>query len=91
MINRETISKPRSSGEEVFAVYEPQYNDEGEEIFRAGQFVPAGTYIEIDGFRQVTLDNPSRLPASLDGRRAFYRRYQRLWNNLSHIRRASNC
>jgi hypothetical protein len=71
----------------VFAIYEPQYTDEGDEIFRAGQFVPAGDYIEIDGFRQVTLENPGRLPASLDGRRAFYRQYQRLWNNITPIRR----
>lgn len=64
--------------------YEPQYGEFGEELFRAGQLVDAGTYIEVDGFRQITLEQAGVLPASLDGRRALYRRYERPWMTMSN-------
>jgi hypothetical protein len=61
--------------------YERIYNDYGEELFTAGQIVLAGTYLEVDGNRQVTLDLPGPLPASLNGRRAYYSRLERPWAN----------
>jgi hypothetical protein len=78
MISREL--KSQSPGNETVTFkYQSVFNDEDEEIFRAGQLVPAGTYVEIDGWRQVTLDMPGTLPASLDGRRVEYRRYYCPW------------
>lgn len=66
----------------------PTYNDYGEEIFRAGQFVMSGCYVEVDGSRQVYLEQSGTLPASLDGRRATYRRLERPWiNSMSNSSR----
>lgn len=56
-----------------------QIGEFGEELFRAGQIVEAGCYVEVDGIRQVVLEQAGILPASLDGRRALYRRYERAW------------
>lgn len=58
---------------------EPLFNDYGEEIFAAGQIVSPGTYIEEGGSRKVTLERPGILPASLNGRRSYYCRYDRPW------------
>lgn len=58
---------------------EPIYNDYGEELFTAGQVVIAGTYLEVDSGRQVILDRAGPLPASFNGRRAFYSRLERPW------------
>jgi hypothetical protein len=55
------------------------FNDYGEELFTAGQLVPAGTYLDVESGRQVTLELPGMLPASLNGRRAFYSRLERPW------------
>jgi len=60
--------------------YERVYNDYGEELFAAGQVVPAGTYLEVDGERQVMLDRPGPLPPSFNGRRAYYSRLERPWS-----------
>ncbi len=79
MINSESNFKLTKARQDEFSAYEPQFNEDGEELFVAGQFVPAGTYLDVDSFRQVTLHSPGRLPASFDGRRAFYRRYERPW------------
>jgi len=59
------------------------YGDDGQEYFGAGQFVLAGCYAEVDGFRQVYLDAPGILPASLDGRRALYHKLERPWMQLA--------
>ncbi len=61
----------------------PFYGDDGQEYFGAGQFVLAGCYAEVDGFRQVYLDAPGILPASLDGRRALYHKLERPWIKLA--------
>lgn len=63
--------------EQVFAT--PLHGDDGEEIYKAGQFVRAGCYIDVDSMRQVYLENSGNLPASFDGRRALYRRLERPW------------
>jgi hypothetical protein len=55
------------------------FNDFGEEIFFAGHMVEPGCYVEVDGDRQVVLDQRGVLPASLDGRRVVYRRLERPW------------
>jgi len=79
MINSDIkIKLPTKASEETLA-FEPQLNEDGEEVFRAGQFAPAGTYLDTDNGRQVTLENNGLLPASLDGRRAYYKRYERTW------------
>ncbi len=70
--------------------YEPTYNDYGEEIFSAGQVVQAGTYLEVDGGRQINLDRPGPLPASLNGRRAYYSRLERPWMNATVNRSITN-
>ncbi|MEI6044189.1 MAG: hypothetical protein WCS37_07340 [Chloroflexota bacterium] len=61
------------------AVCERIYNDYGEELFTAGQVVSAGTYLEVDSVRQVTLELSGPLPASLNGRRTYYSRLERPW------------
>ena len=45
-----------------------------ENLFLAGHRVPAGTYKQIGGDREVKLDHEDFLPASLDGRVASYMR-----------------
>lgn len=82
MINSESAFIHLKQVQEELAFNEPQYNENGEEVFRAGQFVPAGTYLEVESYRQVTLESPGRLPASLDGRRSWYCRYERPWLNM---------
>lgn len=44
------------------------------ELFLAGERVPAGTYRQIGGNREVLLATEDWLPASLDGRVACYER-----------------
>ncbi len=55
------------------------FNDDGEEVFSAGQLVPAGTYRLVDSTRMLVLEEPGYLPASFDGRRAEYCRVERPW------------
>jgi len=64
---------------------ESLYNDYGEELFVAGQIVPAGTYLEVDSNRQVTLDYVGPLPASFNGRKAYYSRLERPWMKTGSI------
>jgi hypothetical protein len=80
MINSESKKVAGFPGtlEDMFN-FEPQYTDEGDEIYRAGQLAPAGTYLEVDGIRTVTLDKPGSLPASCGGKRTEYKRLQRFW------------
>ena len=82
MINSESTLVQLRQTQEDFSFNDSQYNENGEELFRAGQFVPAGTYLETESFRMVTLEIPGRLPASLDGRRSYYRRFERPWLNM---------
>jgi hypothetical protein len=44
------------------------------EIWKAGEVVPAGVYVRIDdhSYRSVVLNQTDRLPASYDGRVAWY-------------------
>ncbi len=79
MINSEFRAQTPTKAQEHFFIHEPVTDESGEEVFRAGQMVPAGTYVDIESFRQVFLEVPERLPGSLDGRRAYYRRYERPW------------
>ena len=57
----------------------PVINEAGDEIYRAGQFVPAGTYQQVDGPRVINLENEDCLPPSFDGHRAEYFRIERPW------------
>lgn len=43
-----------------------------EDLFLAGERVPAGTYREVDSGRDICLEGEDYLPASLDGRVACY-------------------
>jgi len=52
-----------------------------EEIYLAGERVPAGRYCEIDTKREVLLDHAGHLPASLDGRVAAYVCIQNHWEH----------
>ncbi|HLK58217.1 MAG TPA: RNA polymerase sigma factor [Chthonomonadaceae bacterium] len=49
----------------------------GEPLFRAGEYVEPGEYVEIEIGRSVTLTSPDFLPARLDGHVACYRRVRR--------------
>ncbi len=50
--------------------------DVDDEYFTPGQVVPAGRYTRVDSLpaREVELSESGRLPASLDGKVALYRR-----------------
>lgn len=64
---------------EAISTYPRIFNDDGEEVFMAGQWVVAGTYRQVDSPRIVTLETPGLLPPSFDGRRAEYCRLERPW------------
>jgi hypothetical protein len=48
--------------------------EHGVNLWRAGDVVPAGTYLRVDddSFRVVILEQEDRLPASYDGHVALY-------------------
>jgi RNA polymerase sigma-70 factor, ECF subfamily len=54
----------------------------GERLFRAGEYVAPGEYIEMETRRRIALTSPNFLPAPLDGKAACYRLVQ-------HARRES--
>jgi hypothetical protein len=54
-----------------------------DELFLAGERVRPGTYRQVGGARQVSLEKEDFLPASLDGRVACYMRIQDTWEQLS--------
>ena len=58
------------------------FNDDGEEVFMAGQWAIAGTYRQVDSSRIITLEVAGILPPSFDGRRAEYCRVERPWMSL---------
>lgn len=60
------------------------FNDDGEEIFLAGQWARAGTYrlMESNRIVQHLADGP--LPPSFDGHRAEYCRFEQPWINLKN-------
>ena len=57
---------PQSAGPDM-------WDETGERLFRAGEYVAAGEYMEVDARRSVVLPSPDFLPARLDGRVACYR------------------
>jgi hypothetical protein len=65
---------------EVLHSHPRMFNDDGEEVFVAGQWVPAGTYRLVDSYKTVTLEAAGLLPPSFDGRRAEYCRLERPWS-----------
>ncbi len=54
-----------------------------DELFLAGERVRPGTYRQIGGERQISLEQEDFLPASLDGRVACYARVPYTWEQLS--------
>ncbi len=70
---------PAQKSSSEYNSFGPIYNDYGDELFVAGQIVPPGTYLEVDSGIYLTLDRTGPLPASLNGRRAYYSRLERPW------------
>ncbi len=64
---------------EALVSYPRVFNDDGEEVFMAGQWATPGTYRQVDSSRVITLDVAGLLPPSFDGRRAQYCRIERPW------------
>ncbi|MDB5079483.1 MAG: hypothetical protein JWP00_1407 [Chloroflexi bacterium] len=60
------------------------FNDDGEEIFMAGQWARAGHYRQVDSTKIIHHKADGPLPASCDGHRAEYCRFERPWINLSN-------
>ena len=56
-----------------------------DELYLAGQHVPAGLYREIGSRREVRMDAEGTLPASLDGRIAAYVCVRYTWD--THLRK----
>ncbi len=59
-------------------------------VWKAGEVVPAGTYVRIDdeSYRKVTLQQTGPLPASFDGHVAYYRAAARFLDE--HSQQASH-
>jgi hypothetical protein len=49
------------------------------QVYLAGQKVPPGTYRQIEGDREIRLDQEDVLPASCDGHVSAYRRRPETW------------
>lgn len=57
-------------------MFDEEYTEEHQaQIWKAGEIVPAGTYMRIDqqSYHMVTLDCEGPLPATFDGHVACYR------------------
>lgn len=57
-------------------MFNEEYTEEHQaQIWKAGEIVPAGTYMRIDqqSYHIVTLENEGPLPATFDGHVAYYR------------------
>ena len=57
-------------------MFDKEYTEEHQaRIWKAGEIVPAGTYMRIDqqSYRVITLDGEGPLPATFDGHVACYR------------------
>jgi hypothetical protein len=62
-------------------MFDEEYTGEFQEhIWKAGEIVPAGTYVRIDElpYRVVTLESKGPLPATFDGHIACYRTLPRM-------------
>ena len=61
----------------------PENDQFAEELFLAGQRVPAGLYRQVGSGRVVRLDREDFLPASLDGHVASYVLVRETWDQTS--------
>ncbi|HLZ59932.1 MAG TPA: hypothetical protein VKR06_23535 [Ktedonosporobacter sp.] len=63
-----------------------QYEGYQVPVWKAGEVVPAGTYIRIDNhsYRSITLDQNGPLPASFDGQVALYRAAAKVHRHKMH-------
>ncbi len=61
----------------------PIVNDYGEEILIAGQWAKAGHYRVLDSNRIIYHKADGPLPASCDGHRAEYCRFEQPWISLN--------
>ena len=69
---------------EMEAMWKQPENDQFvDELYLAGERVPPGTYRQVGGGREVRLEQPDYLPASLDGRVACYTRVANTWGQIS--------
>ena len=50
------------------------------DIYQAGERVPPGTYLSLEGGREVFLNQEDTLPATCDGHVAVYLRRPESWN-----------
>jgi hypothetical protein len=50
------------------------------DIYQAGQRVPPGVYLPLEGGREVTLDQEEALPATFDGHVAIYLHRPENWS-----------
>jgi hypothetical protein len=56
-----------------------QTNSTAEAVYLAGHAAPAGTYLQVDGNREVKLSEGGVLPGSCDGHVAMFRRRPERW------------
>ena len=63
-----------------------QYEEYQVPVWKAGEIVPAGTYVRIDNhsYRSVTLDQDGPLPASFDGQVALYHAAAKVHRHKGH-------
>jgi hypothetical protein len=57
----------------------PVEYDPSAPVYRAGERVPAGYYVEIESGREVHLLREDELPPTFDGRVGIYRRRRPIW------------
>ena len=58
------------------------------DIYEAGQRVPPGVYLSLEGGREVQLDQEDALPATCDGHVAVYLRRPESWSERQTNSRA---
>ena len=59
------------------------FNDDGEEVFMAGQWAKAGLYRQVDTTKIIQHQADGPLPASFDGHRAEYCRFEQPWITMN--------
>ena len=64
----------------------PEFHDQNDGLYLAGQRVNPGRYKQVGSGRSVVLEKEDVLPASLDGRVACYQRVNNTWDEISRPR-----
>jgi hypothetical protein len=62
----------------------PMPHTAGEEMFTAGEKVPAGSYLDVDSLREVIFEHEGVLPAACNGKSGLYVRRAPTWAEITN-------